>query len=156
MKKIGIIGQGFVGTAIREGLKTFYDIETYDKFKTEASTCDSLKDLMMLSEVIFVCLPTPMKKDGSCDVSIIEGTIREMDRLATQGVHIAVLKSTVPPGTTDRLDNECQNLSVVFSPEFLTEANFIDDFKNQKRVIIGGKRPASTTVKTIFRKVYPH
>ncbi len=155
MKKIGIIGQGFVGTAIREGLKTFYDIETYDKFKTEASTCDSLKDLMMLSEVIFVCLPTPMKKDGSCDVSIIEGTIREMDRLATQGVHIAVLKSTVPPGTTDRLDDECQNLSVVFSPEFLTEANFIDDFKNQKRVIIGGKRPASTTVKTIFRKVYP-
>ena len=155
MKKIGIIGQGFVGTAIREGLKTFYDIETYDKFKTEVSTCDSLKSLMMLSEVVFVCLPTPMKKDGSCDTSIIEGTIREMDKLATRGVHIAVLKSTVPPGTTDRLDNECQNLSVVFSPEFLTEANFIDDFKNQKRVIIGGKRPASTTVKTIFRKVYP-
>jgi nucleotide sugar dehydrogenase len=155
MKKIGIIGQGFVGTAIREGLKNFYDIQTYDKFKTEASTCGSLRDLLVLSEVIFVCLPTPMRKDGSCDVSIIEDTIREMDKVATRGVHIAVLKSTVPPGTTDRLDSECQNLSVIFSPEFLTEANFIDDFKNQKRVIIGGKRPASTIVKTIFRKVYP-
>lgn len=155
MKNIGIIGQGFVGTAIREGLKNFYKIETYDKFKTESSTCESLRELMLLSEVIFVCLPTPMKRDGSCDTSIIEGTIQEMDRLATQGVHIAVLKSTVPPGTTDRLDNNCQNLSVVFSPEFLTEANFIDDFKNQRRVIIGGKRPASTIVKTLFRKVYP-
>jgi UDPglucose 6-dehydrogenase len=155
MKKVGIIGQGFVGTAVREGLRNFYDVETYDKFKTETSTCDSLKQLMLLSEIVFVCLPTPMKKDGSCDISIIESTIRDMDKLAVSGVHIAVLKSTVPPGTTDRLNSECQNLSVVFSPEFLTEANFIDDFKNQKRVIIGGKRPASTIVKTLFRKVYP-
>jgi UDP-glucose 6-dehydrogenase len=42
----------------------------------------------------------------------------------------------------------------VFNPEFLTEANYIDDFKNQNRIIIGGPRPASTIVKNMFRKVF--
>ena len=43
---------------------------------------------------------------------------------------------------------------MVFNPEFLTEANYIDDFKNQNRIIIGGPRPASTTVKDLFKKAF--
>lgn len=150
--KIGIIGQGFVGTAIREGLQNFYNIQTYDKFKTELSTCQNLKELCSNTNMIFTCLPTPMNEDGSCDLSIIEDTIRQLNELGNG--HIIVIKSTVPPGTTQRLNDQCENIDIVFSPEFLTEANFIEDFRNQNRILIGGPRPASTHVKNMFGKVF--
>ena len=69
--------------------------------------------------------------------------------------NIAVIKSTVLPGTTEKFNKECNNLQVLFNPEFLTEANFINDFKNQNRVIIGGPRPGTTKVKNLYRKCYP-
>ena len=47
-------------------------------------------------------------------------------------------------------------VTVIFSPEFLTEANSIEDYKNQTRIILGGPRPATTIVKTMFRKPFPH
>jgi UDPglucose 6-dehydrogenase len=151
--KIGIIGQGFVGTAVREGLKQHYDIHTYDL--KEKCTCESILELVDESDVIFVCVPTPMKKDGSCDISIVEGVIDEIEDVDISG-KIVVIKSTVPPGTTERLNKKYKNISVVFNPEFLTEANFIDDFKNQDRIIIGGIRPASTKVRQLFYKVFPN
>ena len=147
---IGIIGQGFVGTAVREGLKTVFNIETYDKFKD--STCDSIEELCNRVKIIFVCLPTPMRRDGTCDLSIVRGTILELDKYSSK--HVAVIKSTVPPGTTAKLNQECNDLQVIFNPEFLTEANYIDDFKNQTRIIIGGPRPGSTLVKNLYRKAF--
>jgi len=149
---IGIIGQGFVGTAVRNGLGAHFRIETYDKYKSETSTCINIEQLASKSKIIFICLPTPMKEDGSCDLSIVESAVMQLDQYAKN--HIAVIKSTVPPGTTKRLNKECDNLSVVFNPEFLTEANYIDDFKNQNRIIIGGPRPASTIIKNLYKKAF--
>ena len=151
-EKIGIIGQGFVGTAVREGMKNHFTVETYDKFKDDLSTRASLKELCASSKIIFTCLPTPMKKDGSCDLSILEQTIAEIDSFKLG--NIVVIKSTVIPGTTERLNAEYTNIAIVFNPEFLTEANYIDDFKNQNRIIIGGPRPATTEIKNMFRKVF--
>lgn len=151
--KIGIIGQGFVGTAIRSGLSKTYEIETYDKYKKELSTCSSIEELCEKSNVIFVCLPTPMLKDGSCDLKIIMGVFEDLNRFTTTKQTI-VLKSTVPPGTTKKLNLKYKNLKTVFSPEFLTEANYISDFKNQTRIIIGGPRPHSSRIKNLFRKVF--
>ena len=149
---IGIIGQGFVGTAIREGMKNHFQIETYDKFKEDVSTCSSLREVCEKAAIVFTCLPTPMKKSGECDLSILEETVKEINEFSLG--NIVVIKSTVIPGTTDRLNAECANIEIVFNPEFLTEANYIDDFKNQNRIIIGGPRPATTTVKNMFRKVF--
>ena len=60
---IGILGQGYVGTAIKEGFSDFFThLNTYDKFFSEKSTVNSLKNLVEKSDIIFVCLPTPMKK----------------------------------------------------------------------------------------------
>ena len=127
-----------------------FNIETYDKFKE--STCDSVEELCNRVKIIFVCLPTPMRKDGTCDLSIVQGTILEIDKYSPK--HVAVIKSTVPPGTTAKLNQECNDLQVIFNPEFLTEANYIDDFKNQTRIIIGGPRPGSTLVKNLYRKAF--
>ena len=151
--KIGIIGQGFVGTAVKEGLSPYYCIDTYDKYDNTKSTCLTLEQLVENCNVLFVCLPTPMLKTGECDISIVTETVAQIDNM--QKDNIIVIKSTVPPGTTAKLNNSCRFSSVVFNPEFLTEANFIDDFKNQKRIIVGGLRPASSTVKNIFRKAFP-
>ena len=150
MKSIGIIGQGFVGTAVNEGLAKHYNIETYDIAKD--STCSSLEELYSKSNIIFLCLPTPMEKDGSCHLGIIEPVLEELNEL---GKTIVVVKSTIPPGTTEGWNKKYTNIDIVFNPEFLTEANSIEDFKNQNRIIVGGPRPATTKVARVFRKAFP-
>jgi UDPglucose 6-dehydrogenase len=153
---IGIIGQGFVGTAIREGLSNFYEIYTYD---IEPTKCNStLNEVLYSCDIIFQCLPTPMRQNGECDLSIVKRSLQNLDEIVKQNDYkkpIVVIKSTVPPGTTELLNNENKNLNIIFSPEFLTEANHIDDFKNQTRIILGGPRPYTTQVKTMFRKAFP-
>jgi len=150
MKTLGIIGQGFVGTAVFEGLKEHYIIETYDISKE--STCKSLDEIYGKSEVLFLCLPTPMDINGSCHLGIIEPVLKELNSF---GKKIIIVKSTIPPGTTEKWNSEYKNLDIVFNPEFLTEANSIEDFKNQNRIIIGGPRPASTKVRRLFKKAFP-
>ena len=155
--KIGIIGQGFVGTAVKEGLKQFYEIDTFDLDKTKRDV-DYIEDIIDRNNIIFVCLSTPMNQDGSCNTDIVEGVIGELDNLALTrqcSNRVVIIKSTIPPGTTERLNKECKHIQVVFNPEFLTEANFIEDFKNQDRIIIGGPRPASTKVRQLFYKAFP-
>ncbi|MDB4337451.1 nucleotide sugar dehydrogenase [bacterium] len=155
--KIGIVGQGFVGSAVREGFLNHVEVLAYDKDPSKNTLCNSLESLVKKTDVIFVCLPTPMRKSGECDLSIVDKVIHEIDKIANDinEEKIAIIKSTVPPGTTNDLNSSVSKIQIVFNPEFLTEANHIDDFKNQTRIIIGGPRPASTIVKSIFRKVFP-
>ena len=156
--KIGIVGQGYVGTAVKTVFEKYYDIETYDLDKDKC-TVDYLEDMVELTNVIFVCVPTPMKKDGSCDISIVESIVKDINNMVVSrnvSDRIVAIKSTVPPGTTNDLNKKCQNISVIFNPEFLTEANFIDDFRNQNRIVIGGQRPASTKLRQIYSLVFPN
>jgi len=155
MKKVGIIGQGFVGTAIKEGIDVYYDVLTYD---LDSSKCNSdLRGLIEKCDIIFQCLPTPMKADGRCDLNIVRKSLYNIDKISSYNNKkpIVVIKSTVPPGTTELLNEENENLFVIFSPEFLTEANHIEDFKNQTRIILGGPRPHTTKVKTLLRRAFP-
>jgi UDPglucose 6-dehydrogenase len=156
-KTIGIIGQGFVGSALREGMKHALNIETYDIDPAKYSTCANVSEMVDRSEIIFVCLPTPMKKNGQCDISIVEDVMSDINDAShrLRKKTITVIKSTVEPGTSFRLNNRYPYVDVVFNPEFLTEANAVDDFKTQNRIIVGGPRPASTEVKNIFRKAFP-
>ena len=156
--KIGIGGQGYVGTAIKVGFESYYDLETYDKYSEEKSTMQ-LADMVESCEVIFVCVPTPMNKDGSCNIDVVEGVIKQINKLLTDWKSdkkpIVVIKSTVPPGTTEKLHKKFKNVNVIFNPEFLTEANFIDDFKNQTRIILGGTRKGTNKLRQIYSKVFP-
>ncbi len=163
---IGIIGQGFVGSAIREGLKEHYKINTFD---IDASKCNSSHEWVCLdSDIIFMCLPTPMRKDGSCDTRILETAIEKVEKVCKENGRsntrpILVIKSTITPGTTDRIGKSYVDridghpeMHICFSPEFLTEANSFNDFKNQSRIIIGSdSMEASTVVAKMFKKVFP-
>ena len=171
---IACIGQGFVGGSlttvfIERGFNVYtYDkagkyVETATKFAPShtrrpesiaelVSYCDSRKGF---SGVYFVCVPTPMFEDGSADLSIVEGVLRELS--AIPGNRIAVVKSTVPPGSTERWNKEFDGtgLRVVFNPEFLTEANALDDMRKQDRIVLGGPRPYINKVKQVFQTAFP-
>ena len=150
-QKIGIVGQGFVGTAVREGLKDYFDIETFDIAKD--STVESLEALCAFSDIVFVCLPTPMEKDGKCHLGIVETVLSDINQINLAST--IVVKSTIPPGTTSKWNEKYKNIDIVFNPEFLTEANSINDFKNQNRIIIGGPKKAASKVRRIFVKAFP-
>ena len=153
--KIGIIGQGFVGTAVFEGLKDFFKIETFDIAKD--TTCSSLKELYNKSNIIFVCLPTPMEENGKCHLGIIEPVLGELDsfRKLSMSKKTIVVKSTIPPETTKHWNDKYDNIDIVFNPEFLTEANAINDFKNQNRIIVGGPKKAASRVRRLYVKAFP-
>ena len=170
--RIGIIGQGFVGSAIREGLKNFYDIKAYDIEKSKCwnvTDTSSVDEVVWHSDIIFVCVPTPMRQDGSCDSRILESALdnaynslkkqtpdpKHSDFLNRQKQKKTfVIKSTIPPGTTELLSEKYPRINLCFSPEFLTEANSFEDFKNQTRIIVGGS--GAKTVKAMFRKPFPN
>jgi len=153
INSIGVVGLGFVGTAVKNGFEKKVNVETYDKYSEDKSTCISLEELVSKTKILFLCLPTPMNPDGSCDLSIIKETVLKIDELATKE-HVVVIKSTILPGTTSDLNQVCAKIQVVFNPEFLTEVNYIEDFKNQTRIVLGGPRPGTTVVKTLYKKVF--
>jgi len=130
--KIGIVGAGFVGSAADICFESIADIKIYDKYKPS----ESLESVVEHSKIIFLCLPTPMAEDGSCDTSIIQNTISEIDRISDFR-RLLIIKSTVPPGTSQRLAERFSRHGFIFNPEFLTEANFIDDFITQDRILLG-------------------
>ena len=148
---IGIIGQGFVGNAVYQKFKNYFNILTYD-IKEELSN-STLLNIKLKCKIIFICVPTPMSSDGSCDVSIVKSVINEFSELEDV---IIINKSTIPPGTTEDFNNSFKKLQIIFNPEFLTERNAVEDFNNQHRIILGGPRPATTKVKNIYSKVFPN
>jgi UDPglucose 6-dehydrogenase len=152
---IGIVGQGFVGNAVYQKFKNYYDVLTYDKDDTKSTS--TLENLTMLCDTIFLCLPTPMKSDGSCDISILEQVLSSIDLLADnyETTKSIVIKSTISPGTTQKWNKKYESLRLVFNPEFLTERNAVEDYENQNRIILGGPRPTTTELKQIFSKVFP-
>ena len=152
---IGIIGQGFVGNAIYQKFKNYFDVLTYD---LDSKLCNStLENLCEKCETIFVCLPTPMNENGSCCTDIVEDCLKDIEILTSfeQKQKTIVLKSTVSPGTTEKWNTEFSFLQIIFNPEFLTEANAVSDFENQNRIILGGPRPQTTKLKQIYSKVFP-
>jgi nucleotide sugar dehydrogenase len=148
---IGIIGQGFVGNAVYLKFKSFFKVFTYDIVKEKCNS--SLSDLIENCKIIFVCVPTPMNDDGSCNTNIVETILSNLNEKTNA---LIVNKSTVIPGTTESLNKKFKNLNIVFNPEFLTERNSVEDFNNQNRIILGGPRPSTTELKQIYSTVFPN
>ena len=149
---IGIVGQGFVGNAVYQKFKKFYNVLTYDINKKLCNS--SFDNLIEECNVIFICLPTPMNKDdGSCNISIIDNVLNEINN---KNKNILILiKSTIAPHTTLKLNKKYTNLNINFNPEFLTEVNAISDYNNQKRIIIGSDNNRNNKIFDFFKKVFP-
>ena len=151
MKTVGIVGNGFVGGAVANGLKDFCDIRIYD---TNPERRTHQYTDVVFSEFVFVCLPTPMLdvEGADCNLSILENFFNELP-LICEGTFI--IKSTVPVGTTERLCKEYPHLKIVHNPEFLTAANANEDFINADRHVVGGKEKWTTPVEDFYRMCFP-
>lgn len=132
--KVGIMGVGMVGGPLA---RYFEEVKGYrrgtDLFLYDTDIKKSYVDDVGRADVIFMCLPSPRNpKDGSCDTSIIEDAVRKI-----AGEKIIVIKSTVPPGTTERLQQAHPRHKMLFSPEFLTESRAWEDMMRPDRQIVG-------------------
>ena len=153
---VGIIGRGFVGNAIFQGLNHYYDIKVYD-VDPKKSTHNF--DEVINSDVVFLSVPTPMHKDtGECDLSYIESVFDKVKETNGRNESCTfVIKSTVPVGTTEQLNEKYdQKIKIIHSPEFLTARTAITDFICPSRHIIGG-HPARGTekLKEIYESRFP-
>jgi len=139
--KIGLFGLGYVGSAVAfthskqqifiRDPKLGHASETLEKIKT----CDA----------IYVCVPTPMSADGSCDDSYVKIVLNELSDYKK----VIICKSTVPPGIYTELINQYPNL--VHAPEFLTAANATADYENSTWVLIGGNKQFCEEAEKIIR-----
>lgn len=139
--KIGIIGMGIVGGTITSWAKIInLNFIAYDKYKEEYQvnfkyfiTCD----------IIFIALPTPFDtKIRQFDLSEMDEILQKLDDINYVG--IVVIKSTLIPGTSEKYAKLYgKNLSIIHNPEFLSHDTALDDFINQKQIIIGVTKKCS-------------
>ena len=140
---IGIIGNGFVGNAVYQNFRDKVSTKVYDVDKNRSP--NTLKEVLE-QDFVFVCLPTPMTSDGSCDLSILNEFFDTLYFLENEET-IFIIKSTVPVGTTKKL---AQRFRVIHNPEFLTARNAVNDFANADRNIIGGERELAEKFAEMF------
>lgn len=129
MSTLGFLGCGAIGRAISDVH------EKFDQNIIRHDLClnSKLSDLLV-ADVIFVCLPTPSNKDGSCNLSIIHNELCQLNELGFNKT--VVMKSTVPPGTGQQFSKQF-SFKYVSCPEFLREHNARQDYLNQNVHIVG-------------------
>ena len=136
--RIGVVGVGIVGGATAEVFRPYHELFLHDKFKKRYQTLESV---VVNSEIIFVCVPTPMRLSGSIDLDPLRDSIHDIVHLHDHqaGPLTIVIRSTAVSGTTDDLISKYPSPSLrwAFNPEFLTQANSIQDFRNSDRIVIG-------------------
>ena len=143
--KISIIGFGFVGKAIANALKGTFELQKIDPILN--TTTEELKDFK--PNIIFICVPTPMRKDGTQDIEILRNIIKKISSFNLDS--LVVVKSTVLPTYVSELESVLPNF--VYNPEFLREKHADEDFINSKIIVFGGKEE-STHMLARFYKDY--
>ena len=147
--KIGIIGYGYVGKAVYEYFKTHYTVMFYDPYvegsvsKEEINQCD----------LGVVCVFTPSKPNGDCDISIVEESISWLN------TPLILIKSTIKIGTT-RMLKEKTGKRICFSPEYIGESlydtgmfNFNKSMKNHSFYTFGGDKKDTACLVDLFQVV---
>jgi UDP-glucose 6-dehydrogenase len=130
---VGVVGIGMVG---REISRYFEEHKGYKRgnnlFLYDIDPKKSYSDDVSKGEVIFICVPTPRDHDGSCNTSMVESVLASIKH-----PRILVIKSTVPPGTTEQLQKKYPDQKLLFNPEFLTESQAWYDMVRPDRQIVG-------------------
>lgn len=124
MLKIGVIGNGFVGKATQLLRGDKIEQLVYDNIPDKCVPLGTTMEDINKCDLIFICVPTPMRVDGSCDTSILDFVLSQLSNPCV------IIRSTIPIGYT-------ATKNVYFMPEFLTELNWENDFKSCDRWVVG-------------------
>ena len=151
---IGIWGKGVVGSAtgylFEQKARREVNVIYYDKYKNIGSS----KDLVDLCDIIFLCIPTPMKLTGEICLDYIQDSVEEISKL-TDSNKILIIRSTAVSGSTDKFSKKYLKFDFAFCPEFLTEKNSINDMLDATRVVIGSDSDhVYDAIKTLFHHAY--
>lgn len=146
--KIGIIGLGYVGSAIAWAHRSDQVVVRDPKLKDSAelhqfNDCDA----------VYICVPSPSTEDGHCDTSILEGVLKELTFANIAKDKVLISKVTAPPSAYARLLEQYPNL--VHCPEFITAANNIADYQNSRYFIFGGHPEWCERAKDVVRSAVP-
>ena len=166
---LGIVGYGYVGKGMHrmfgDWVEAVYD--PYADFPKDLIYKDKYpsfdKEYFKNVDLAIICVPTPMKKSGQCETSVVEESI---DWLHDVGVKLVVIKSTVEPGTTEKLQKKYPDMGIGFSPEFMGEGGYFTppwlypDPKNPIShgfMVLGGEDEATEKIAHVFiKKMGPH
>ena len=155
--KIGIVGNGFVGSSVAFGFSPQCGcdgavVKIHDK--DTSKSLHSLEDVVNTSDYIFLSVPTPSNQDGSISLDIIDKVFEDIDNALDykkDNQPVILLRSTVTPGTTKKIQCKYPKMGIVFNPEFLTERSAKFDFINQSRFIVGGSWGDTQRVKHLYQ-----
>ena len=183
--KITIIGAGYVGlvqsvcladfgfsvTCIEKDLNKlrelkfgripFYEPGLEDLFKKNLKSnrlnfTNEYSNNISQSDVIFICVGTPPKKNGESNLNFVDQVTKEISK-KIKGYTVIVSKSTVPVGTSRRIEKilkrvrSTKTFDVVSNPEFLREGSALEDFTKPDKIIIGCR---TTKAEKILKKIY--
>jgi UDPglucose 6-dehydrogenase len=177
IKKIAVIGAGYVGTSLGILLAQHYetvlideDLNKVNNFNRKQSPLDepliqdylSEKELNLKasdsfnecldSQLVILALPTDYDTETNFfDTSILESAFYELSNSAFRG--LVVIKSTIPIGFSKRMQELYPNLSILFVPEFLREGKALIDNINPSRIIIGEKSDNANAVSKVFLSI---
>ncbi len=129
--KIGIVGAGFVGDAIRQAYTDLFTkvvVVDVDPAKSTGTYAD-LQDC----DAVFVCVPSPAKDTGECDTSILNSVLF----MLRDYKNVIISKTTAPPQFYEKMQTVYPNL--VHIPEFLVASSALEDYRKETNAIIGGK-----------------
>ena len=145
--KLGIVGHGFVGTAVDHGFTK--DVQKFIVDPKHNSTNTIAALIAFRPAAVFVAVPTPQLETGECNTEILEGVMLQLNK--SKGL-LVIVKSTVPAYKLQKIQDECINLRIVYNPEFLTEKNYIDDFVNPPMHVFGGVNADTDSVEKLYKE----
>jgi UDPglucose 6-dehydrogenase len=122
---------------IEESLRRHLDDGTMHFF-------DDLSEAAAESNLIVVAVGTPSREDGSCDISALHAVMNDLAHVKFTSWPTVVIRSTVPPGTTDELAHSAKDwCDIVYAPEFLREGSAVPDFLDPDRIVVGSETPTA-------------
>lgn len=139
--KVGIIGKGFVGSAVQFGFSpnTGCDAEVRVYDKDPNKSLNTLEEVVNESDFLFLSVPTPSNEDGTINLDIVDEALSNINEVSKRD-NVILLRSTMVPGSTNMFQEKYPRLNLVFNPEFLTERSANFDFINQSRYVLGGEK----------------
>jgi len=143
--KLGIVGHGFVGSAINQGFTKNVQKYIVDPNKFSGNTIQQL--IKFKPDAVFVSVPTPQLESGECNTEILDSVLQELNQAIDL---LVIIKSTVPAYKLQSIKEQCINLRIVYNPEFLTEKNYINDFKNPPMHVFGGAITDTEIVEQLY------
>ncbi len=152
-KKVAVIGYGYVGKAVAAFFESHFDVLIYDiNMPLESASTEEIN----AADLAVICVPTPMRRDGTAGLSAIEGTLKWLT------TPLILIKSTIPPGTTKRL-SEKFGKKIAFSPEYIGEGHYHipfwkgypdpTDMKKHDFVTIGGPKEITAPILSFFKSI---